>query len=113
VVAGIIFFVQRNNVLNASYDTTRKTAINAMFYSLEEAYYPTHNGYPTTISPSVLPTVDPDLFTDPSGTAFGDPDSDYTYKGLNCSGDLCQAYTLTAKMTSEADYTKSSRHGGN
>jgi len=81
-----------------------------MFYSLEEFYYPSHSGYPVTIDAATLPTVDPNLFTDPNGVAFGDPNSNYTYKGLNCSTDLCQSYTLTAKMTSEADYVKKSRH---
>lgn len=108
--ASIIFFVQRSNVETAAHDTARKTAINAIYYSLEEVYFTEHQYYPVTIDSKVLPSVDPELFTDPDGNEFGDTLSQYHYEGLNCTNDQCKSYTLRADLESEADYIKQSRH---
>ena len=110
ITASIIFFVQKNNIQAAAHDQQRKTAINAMYYSLEEVYYPLHHSYPQTISSNVLPSVDPNLFTDPSGDKFGTSSSDYSYLPTNCSNGSCKSYTLRSTMQQEADYIKTSRH---
>jgi len=65
--ASVLFFVQKNHVEVAARDDARKTAINAMYYSLEEVYYKQHNAYPRTINSEILPSVDPNLFKDPNG----------------------------------------------
>jgi Tfp pilus assembly protein PilE len=108
--ASILFFVQKNHVELAARDDARKTAINAMYYSLEEVYYKQHGSYPRTINADTLPSVDPDLFKDPSGVKIGESDSDYRYEGLNCNGDSCKSYTLRADLETEADFVKSSNH---
>ena len=108
--ASIVFFVQRHNVETAAADTARKTAINAMYYGLEEVYYPAHSYYPTTIDSTALPSVDPALFTDPDGNTFGTSKSEYHYQGTNCTNDQCKSYTLRATLTNEADYVKTSNH---
>ena len=70
-VAGVLTFVQMNNLRIASQDSERKTAINAMYYGLEEVYYKQHGYYPATLSAETLPSVDPALFTDPDGFTLG------------------------------------------
>ena len=70
--ASVLFFVQKNNLEVAGRDETRKTAINAMYYSIEEVYFKSHNSYPRTIDSTILPSVDPSLFTDPNGVKIGE-----------------------------------------
>jgi len=107
--ASVLFFVQRENVVVAAHDTERKTAINAMYYSLEEVFYTKNQYYPLTISGEVLPSVDPALFTDPSGNEFGTPSSEYRYEPTNCDGDKCKSYTLRTTLQGEAEYVKTSQ----
>ena len=108
--ASIIFFVQKNNVEVAARDDTRKTAINAMYYSLEEVYYKEHSAYPRTITEELLPSVDPTLLKDPSGVKIGESTSNYRYEASNCDGDKCKAYTLRAELEYEADYVKENKN---
>lgn len=70
-IASLFVFVQLNNLKVASWDQQRKTAINAMFYALEEVYYKEHKSYPETLTAAMLPSVDPKLFTDPDGFTLG------------------------------------------
>lgn len=105
-----IFFVQYHNLSISSRDDQRKAAINAMYYGLEKVYYPDHGYYPVTINNSVLPSVDPNLFTDPSGKKLGTSGSDYSYKATNCTNNECKAYTLQANLQGEATYVKTNTH---
>ncbi len=107
--ASIIFFVQKNNVEVAARDQTRKTAINAMHYSLEEVYHEANGSYPRTITSEVLPSVDPDLFKDPFGTKIGESESNYRYEATNCSDNGCQSYELRALLENEDDFIKKNR----
>lgn len=91
-----------------SRDNTRKSAINSMYYALEEVYYESRGYYPETISPSILPTVDESPWTDPSGIAFGETGCDYFYEPANCSQGRCRSYKLTAKLEKESEYLKTS-----
>jgi prepilin-type N-terminal cleavage/methylation domain-containing protein len=70
-LAAVLVFVQINNLRIANQDNTRKQAINAMYYGLEEVYYKQHHSYPQTLTSSTLPSVDPSLFTDPDGFTLG------------------------------------------
>lgn len=108
-VASVIFFVQKNNIEVAARDDQRKTAINAMYYSLEEVYFKAHSSYPRTLSSANLPSVDPDLFKDPNGVKIGESNSDYRYEPTNCDGDACKGYTLRTTLENEADYIKTNR----
>jgi prepilin-type N-terminal cleavage/methylation domain-containing protein len=107
--ASMLFFIQKNNVEVAAKDETRKTAINAMYYSLEEVYFKENNTYPRTINSDVLASVDPELFKDPSGVRIGEADSDYSYEGSNCDEDNCKAYTLRTTLQNEDDFIKENR----
>lgn len=109
-VASVVFFMQKSHVEVAARDEARKTSINAMYYSLEEVYYPQHKSYPRTLESSVLPSVDPALFKDPSDIKIGESDSDFRYEPTDCDGDNCKGYTLRTTLENEADYIKKNRN---
>lgn len=106
----IFFFLQKSNVDAMDRDDDRKTAINAMYYALEESFYPSHNYYPESISEDNIKVIDPALWTDPTGYNLGDPLSSYSYTPANCTNGKCKEYTLKAKLEKEDDYTKSNRN---
>lgn len=124
IVLAVFFIIQRNGLEEASRDQERKTAINAMYYSLIEGFYAENGYYPRTISREQLPTVDPTLFTDPSGyTLEGDTcvytgddnqqktdgQCEYHYLPADCDNDgKCKSFTLSADLETEADYQKKS-----
>jgi len=107
--ASVLFFVQKNNLEVAGRDETRKTSINAMYYSIEEVYFKNNGYYPRTVDEKVLPSVDPTLFKDPAGVKIGESTSDYRYEAYNCTDDRCKSYTLRASLQNEADYVKTNR----
>lgn len=104
--ASIFVFIQKQNIEISANDKSRKTAINAMYYSLEEVFYPKNKYYPQSISSENLKSVDPDLFTDPDGIMINEANSSYTYKPINCTENKCKGYTLTSTLEKEADYVK-------
>ena len=107
----VLFFLQKVNTEAMARDEQRKSAINAMYYALEEGYYVENEGYPENIeSAETLRWIEPDLFTDPTGLALWQEDSNYTYESSDCEDGKCKSYTLRAKMEKEADYIKTSRH---
>jgi len=110
MAASLLFFIQKNNVEVAARDETRKTSINAMYYSLEEVYFKENQTYPRVINSEILPSVDPELLKDPSGVKIGEADSDFSYEGTNCDGDNCKAYTLRTTLQNEDDYIKTNRN---
>ena len=108
-VASVLFFIQKNNLEVAGRDETRKTSINAMYYSIEEVYFKANGFYPRTIDSAVLTSVDPALFSDPNGVKIGESDSQYRYEPYNCDGDKCKNYTLRSTLENEDDYVKTNR----
>ncbi len=109
-VIGIVFLTQINNLQVSSRDDKRRTAINAMYYDLEDVFYAKNHFYPKTIDEKNLTAMDKALLADPAGVKIGEPDSDYRYEPTNCSGDQCKSYTLRAMMENEADFVKTSRN---
>lgn len=71
IAASFVAFFQINNLKVSEQNTQRKTAINAMYYALEEVYYKKNQAYPATLNSATLPSVDPELFTDPDGFTLG------------------------------------------
>ena len=129
--AGFLFFFQKNHLQTANLDERRKTAINAIYYDLEEVYYAKNGYYPAELAPSVLNAVDPDLLTDTNGVKIdekidtSDLDdetkkslegadmrvSEYVYQPTNCdNAGKCKSYTLRVALVNEAEYIKKSRH---
>lgn len=109
VIAGTLFMFEKRGVDAISRDTQRKTTINAMYYNLEEVYFPANKFYPRVINSTVLKAMDPALFKDPSGKAVGVNGSDYRYQPTGCDGDKCVGYTLRADLEKEADFVKENR----
>ena len=106
----ILFFVQKSNVDAMSRDEKRKTAINAMYYAIEEGFYETNHYYPEEISEDILTVIDPELFTDPDGLYLNTDYSSYSYEATNCKNAKCKSYTLRAKLEKEDDYIKRNRN---
>lgn len=89
--------VEKTNIDAMSSDARSKSAINAMYYALEESFYKTHEYYPESISANTLPTVSPDLW-----------DIAYTYEPASCFQGHCSAYKLSVELKKEAEYLKES-----
>lgn len=107
----IFGFVQYTTVEAMDRDDQRKVAINAMYYSLEESFYKENGYYPQEISETVLTTMDPELFTDPSGINLGTEGSSYSYEPADCDDEgHCQEYVLRATMEREDDYIKRNKN---
>ena len=107
----VLFFLQKQNVEAMNRDEKRKTAINAMYYALEEGYYEENKAYPENIeSADILPWIDPNLFTDPHGLNLWSAGGDYSYKTSDCKDGKCKSYTLRASLEKEDDYIKTNRN---
>lgn len=106
----ILFFVQKQNIDAFERDEDRKTAINAMYYALEESFYKDNGYYPESISEDNIKVIDPSLWTDPSGFNLGDPNSSYSYEPANCKEGKCKEYTLKASLEKEDTFVKYNRH---
>ena len=109
-VATAVAFTQLVTIQREHQNDRKKTAINAMHYSLEEAYYKQHGFYPEKITDETLPTMDKELLKDPNGKKLGDNGSAYRYEPTNCTGGKCKSYSLRATLDGEADFIKDSRH---
>lgn len=110
IVAATVFYVQQRDLNIAARDSARKTAINEVYYNLEDVYYPTNGGYPEKLSADQLKGVDPAILKDPNGKIVGDNGSNYRYEPKDCTNGKCKSYTLTADLEHEADYSKTSRN---
>ena len=106
----ILFFVQKSNIDAMERDEDRKTAINAMYYALEESFYKENKYYPDSISEENIKVIDPAIWTDPNGINLGDPLSSYSYEPANCKEGKCKEYVLKAVLEKEDDYVKHSRN---
>ncbi|MBP5648221.1 type II secretion system protein [Candidatus Saccharibacteria bacterium] len=105
----VFFFIQKSNIDAMKRDEQRKTAINAMYYALEESFYKEHNYYPEQIGEDNIKVIDPALWTDPLGINLGQTGSSYSYEAANCKDGKCKEYTLKATLEKEDTYVKYSR----
>lgn len=110
VGGSVLFFTQKAQLDAAQRDNNRKTAINAMYYNLEEVYYEQHQAYPASINSKVLRAMDPELFTDPDGVKLSEAGSNYRYESEGCTAEKCTGYKLLSIMEKEADYVKTNRN---
>ncbi len=132
IVATFLFFFQKNNLQTANLDERRKTAVNSIYYNLEEVFYAKNSYYPSELTSSNLNAMDPNLLTDTKGVKISDSDdattlgeaneqilnedgtaqrSEYIYEPVNCDVDgKCKGYTLRVVLANEAEYIKKSRH---
>lgn len=129
-VASVLFFIQKNNLESANRDERRKIAVNAIYYNLEEVFYPKNGYYPATINKDILTAMDPELLKDTNGIepnyavtdeSLSDEEKaaaetaiqqlyEYRYEPTNCNTEnQCKSYSITVDLENEADYTKKSR----
>lgn len=108
----VLFFFQKRDIDKMNRDEQRKTAINAIYYALEEGFYEENGYYPESIeNAETLHWIDPNLFTDPTGINLWQEGGNYSYEAENCNEDNhCKKYTLRSVMEKEEDYIKTSRH---
>ena len=106
----VLFFIQKSNLDAFERDEKRKTAINAMYYALEESFYKDHGYYPETIGEKNITVIDPALWTDPSGINLGNIGSSYSYEPANCTDGHCKEYILKADLEKEDAYVKYNRN---
>lgn len=109
-VAATLLIIQRNGLEATQRDNQRKTAINAMYYNLEEVFYEKNGYYPSKIDSKTLRAMDPTLFTDPFGIKMNETGSGYHYTSTNCANNQCKSYKLSADLEKEATYTKTNRN---
>ncbi len=110
IAAGIVLLFQWQKVERENLNNQKKTAINAMYYSLEESFYKNNGYYPEQLSAEALKTMDPELLKDPYGLSIGETDSDYRYEPADCQNGKCKKYTLRALLDGEEDFVKTSRN---
>ncbi len=106
---GVVLFFQLSSLSAQQTDKQKKVAINAIYYSLEEGFYPKNGYYPEHITDDTLPTMDAELLTDPAGVKLGDAGSAYRYEPTDCNDGKCTGYTLRATLDKEADFVKENR----
>lgn len=109
LATGILLY-QKANIEASQRDEDRKTAINAMYYNLEEVFYEKNGYYPDAIDSKTLRAMDPALFTDPNGNKLGTAESDYRYDAIDCENEHCKGYKLQAELDKEATYIKTNRN---
>ena len=110
VAAGVIFLMQKNDMAAYHRDNNRKTAINAIYYNLEEIVHGELKGYPAKLDTGKLRAMDSELLKDPNGVTIGEQGSEYRYEPSSCNGDICQHYTLYATLEKEEEFSKRSRN---
>ena len=111
ITATVVLFIQYRNLTNQLDNDNRRTAINAIYFSLEEGFYKNNSYYPEIIGDETLPTMDAELLIDPNGVKIGESDSVYRYEPANCQDGKCQEYTLRTSLTNEEDFIRQNRNG--
>jgi type II secretory pathway pseudopilin PulG len=109
-VATTLLLMQKNTLSATQRDDARKTAINAMYYNLEEVFYEQNGYYPSKIDSKTLRAMDPGLFTDPYGAKMNEAGANYRYEGSNCENEKCKGYKLSTSLEKEAEYVKTNRN---
>ena len=110
IVVAILFFIQFNNLQTKNRDETRKTAINSIYYTLEEVYHKDNDSYPSKINTETLPSVPESVLKDRNGVLISEEGSEYRYEPTNCTDDKCASYTLRAELEKEDSFVKKSRN---
>ncbi|HEX6461889.1 MAG TPA: type II secretion system protein [Candidatus Saccharimonadales bacterium] len=109
-ILALFAFSQEQNARAAQRDDARKTSINAMYFYLEEVYFPAHQSYPTVLLSENTKGIDPELLKDPSGYIVGNKASNFRYEPADCNAGACKRYTLRANLEKEADFIRESRN---
>jgi prepilin-type N-terminal cleavage/methylation domain-containing protein len=111
IAAGAFFYVQKRDLVAANLDSQLKIAANAIYYNLEDIYYPKNKSYPEVLTADQLKGLDPSSLIDSKGKAAGQEGSDFRYEPKECDADgKCKKYTLTTVLQNEANFVRNSRN---
>ncbi|HEY0965189.1 MAG TPA: type II secretion system protein [Candidatus Saccharimonadales bacterium] len=108
-IIGTVLFIQKSQYESMDRNEERRTAINAMYYNLEDVFYLKNQYYPKSIDNKNLTAMDSALLKDPNGIQVGTTGSDYRYDPVDCENDKCKGYTLRATLENEEDFIKKNR----
>lgn len=109
LAVGGLFWAQQAEAHTRAQDASRKRDINALYYYLEDVYYPQHRGYPATLNPNELQGLNLATLKDPGGRLVNAKNGDYTYEPSGCSANVCSNYKLSAQLQDEATFSKTSQ----
>lgn len=104
-----VFFAQKEQISQKMRDQERKASVNSIYFNLINVYFKQNGYYPEYLKSDSLTGVDPAIFSDPNKILLGDQGCDYEYKASNCVDNHCESFTISAKLETEADYSKSSK----
>lgn len=110
IAIAILGYNQFSKIANESENSTRRTAINAVYYSLEEDFYKKNQYYPEKIEDNTLPTMDAALLKDSNNKKISETGSLYRYEPINCKDGKCKSYILHTTLMGETDFIKESRN---
>lgn len=110
IVAGVVLVFQINKINEEYLNEQKKTAINAIFYSLEEGFFAKNKYYPEHLTEDTLPTMDKSLLRDTNDLMINETGSEYRYEPKDCQDGKCKAYSLRATIEGEDDFVKDSRN---
>lgn len=110
IAVAVLGYIQLSKITNEAENTTRRTAINAIYYSLEEDFYKRNQYYPEKIEDNTLPTMDKELLKDSKNIKLNETGSLYRYEPANCKDGKCKSYTLRTILIKQADFIKESRN---
>ena len=111
VGAAVLFFMMQKATIDAyARDDHNKTAINAMYYALEDVYHFTFGYYPEVLTEETLRGADPRFMVDHAGNFVGSVGSALNYEPENCNDGKCSSYVLRALLEKETDFIRRSRN---
>ena len=110
IIIAILGFSQYTKLTNESNNAKKRTAINAMHYSLEEGFYVKNGYYPEKLEEGTLPTMDPALLKDPQGKKMAIKTAVIVMNLQIVMTENVSHNKLVATLVDEDDYIKESRH---
>lgn len=85
-------------------------ALDTFFKASSERLYPTENDFIADMNKYYLETLNSTFVAaDPSGFSVNDEESDYSYRGIDCTPDGCRAFVLRTTFKDGALYFQQSR----
>jgi hypothetical protein len=111
VGAAVVFFLMQKATIDAyARDDHNKTAINAIYYTLEDVYHYAFGYYPEVLTDETLRGADPQFLVDNAGNFINAVGSNLHYEPENCTDGKCGSYVLRATLEKETDFVKRSRN---
>ncbi|MCL2038422.1 type II secretion system GspH family protein [Candidatus Saccharibacteria bacterium] len=111
VGAAVVFFFMQKATLDAyARDDHNKTAINSIYYALEDVQHFTFGYYPEVLTEEALRGADPRFLVDSAGNFVNSVGSSLHYEPESCNDGKCSSYVLRATLEKETDFIRRSRN---